>query len=67
MNDYESLSEEQLQTIVGGKMTGSGLWHAIAGGAIGGGFMGMAGGPGGAFVGAHLGAAAGAIDYAFNN
>jgi lactobin A/cerein 7B family class IIb bacteriocin len=66
-NDYVVLSEEQLSQVNGGKMTGSGLWHAIVGGAVAGGFTGMAGGPGGAFVGAHLGAAAGAIEYAFSN
>ncbi|WP_284737466.1 hypothetical protein [Periweissella beninensis] len=41
--------------------------NAIVGGAIVGGFSGLPGGPGAAFVGIHVGAAVGVIEYAFNN
>lgn len=67
MNNYKLLNEEELEAISGGKMTGNGLRNAIVGGAIAGGFSGLPGGPGAAFVGIHVGAAAGAIEYAFNN
>lgn len=64
---FQELDELTLLSIDGGKMTGSGLWRSIVGGAVSGGFMGMAGGPGAAFVGAHLGAVGGAVEYAFTN
>ncbi|WP_260344971.1 hypothetical protein [Periweissella beninensis] len=41
--------------------------NAIVGGAIVGGFSGLPGGPGAAFVGIHVGAAAGSIEYVFNS
>ena len=45
LNNFEKMNIEQLETVVGGVMTGRGLARAIGGGIVGGVIRGIPGGP----------------------